>query len=217
MFDIGFWELLLIGIVTLVVVGPHRLPEVARTAGVYVAKLRRFVAGVKSDINSELETGELQKILGDQRDQIRELKDMVDTTRREIETTTSAATDSVSNFSSSMESQYEEMATKAAQETPTGGNVSSITSHRDSDLPSSSVVDTETSESSAQLDSKSESKLEDESEKDPLISPVEPVIANPITNPADWTSNSLTDFPDEPSASTDEIKEPREKAPGSDG
>jgi len=75
MFDIGFWELLLIGIVTLVVV------EVARTAGVYVAKLRRFVAGVKSDINSELETGELQKILGDQRDQIRELKDMVDTTR----------------------------------------------------------------------------------------------------------------------------------------
>jgi len=59
--------------------------------------------------------------------------------------------------------------------------------------------------------------LEDESEKDPLISPVEPIIANPITNPADWTSNSLTDFPDEPSASTDEIKEPREKAPGSDG
>ncbi len=211
MFDIGFWELLLIGIVTLVVVGPHRLPEVARTAGVYVAKLRRFVAGVKSDINSELETGELQKILGDQRDQIRELKDMVDTTRREIETTTSAATESVSNFSSSMESQYEEMATKAAQETPTGGNVSSITSHRDSDLPSSSVVDTDTSESPA------ENKLEDESEKDPVISPVDPIITNPITNPADWTSNSLTDFPDEPSASTDEIKEPREKAPGSDG
>ena len=105
------------------------------------------------------------------------------------------------------------MATKAAQETPTGGNVSSITSHRDSDLPSSSVVDTETSETSAHL----ESKLEDEPEKDPLISPVEPIIANPITNPADWTSNSLTDFPDEPSASTDEIKEPREKAPGSDG
>jgi len=211
MFDIGFWELLLIGIVTLVVVGPHRLPEVARTAGVYVAKLRRFVAGVKSDINSELETGELQKILGDQRDQIRELKDMVDTTRREIETTTSAATESVSNFSSSMESQYEEMATKAAQETPTGGNVSSITSHRDSDLPSSSVVDTDTSESPV------ENKLEDESEKDPVISPVDPIITNPITNPADWTSNSLTDFPDEPSASTDEIKEPREKAPGSDG
>ena len=213
MFDIGFWELLLIGIVTLVVVGPHRLPEVARTAGVYVAKLRRFVAGVKSDINSELETGELQKILGDQRDQIRELKDMVDTTRREIETTTSTAADSVGKFSSSMQNRYEDMATTAAQETPTGGNVSSITSHRDNDLPSSSVIETEKSESSAQSDGKSE----DESEKDPLISPVDPIIANPITNPADWTSNSLTDFPDEPTAATDEIKEPREKAPGSDG
>ena len=183
MFDIGFWELLLIGIVTLVVVGPHRLPEVARTAGVYVAKLRRFVAGVKSDINAELETGELKKILGDQRDQIRELKDMVDTTRREIETSTSATVDSVDNFSKSMESRYEDMATKAAQETPTGGNVSSITSHRDSVTPYSAVVDTDST------------KSQDE--------------------PVNTISDSISNSPAE--STTEAIKEPREKAPGSDG
>jgi len=106
MFDIGFFELLLIGIVTLVVVGPERLPEVAKTAGVYVAKFRRFVAGVRSDIDKELESGELKKILGDQRDQIRELKDIVDTTRREIETTTTSAMKSANEFSTSMEDKY---------------------------------------------------------------------------------------------------------------
>ena len=127
MFDIGFWELLLIGIVTLVVVGPERLPDVARTAGVYVAKLRRFVAGVKSDINAELETGELKKILGDQRDQIKELKDMVDSTRKEMETSVSEVGKEVDSFSKSMQDQYKDMADAASENTPTGGNSASIT------------------------------------------------------------------------------------------
>lgn len=109
MFDIGFWELLLIGIVALVVIGPERLPEVAKSAGVYVAKFRRFVAGVKSDIDAELQTGELKKILGDQRDQIRELKDIVDTTRKEIETSTSSVVSSANELTSSLETKYDEM------------------------------------------------------------------------------------------------------------
>ncbi len=116
MFDIGFWELLLIGIVALVVVGPERLPELAKTAGVYVAKFRRFVAGVKSDIDAELQTGELKKILGDQRDQIRELKEIVDTTRKEIETSTSSAVSSANELSSTLESKYNDMGKSAATE-----------------------------------------------------------------------------------------------------
>ncbi len=116
MFDIGFWELLLIGIVALVVVGPERLPELAKTAGVYVAKFRRFVAGVKSDIDAELQTGELKKILGDQRDQIRELKEIVDTTRKEIETSTSSAVSSANELSSTLESKYNDMGKSTATE-----------------------------------------------------------------------------------------------------
>ena len=125
MFDIGFWELLLIGIVALVVVGPERLPEVARSAGVYVAKFRRFVAGVKSDIDAELETGELKKSLGDQRDQIRELKDIVDTTRKEIETSTSSAVSSANELSSSLESKYKDMGNSTAEKTSAAAQTSS--------------------------------------------------------------------------------------------
>jgi sec-independent protein translocase protein TatB len=61
MFDIGFSELLVIGIVALVVIGPERLPKVARTAGHLLGRLQRYVAGVKADIAREMELDELRK------------------------------------------------------------------------------------------------------------------------------------------------------------
>lgn len=85
MFDVGFTELMLIGVVALVVIGPERLPDVARTLGRWISKMQRFVRGVKSDINAELETGDLKKLIGDQKDQISELRTMVNSTRKEIE------------------------------------------------------------------------------------------------------------------------------------
>lgn len=62
MFDIGFSELLLIGIVALVVIGPERLPKVARTAGHLFGRMQRYVADVKADINREIHVEELQKL-----------------------------------------------------------------------------------------------------------------------------------------------------------
>ena len=53
MLDFGFSEMLLVGIVALVVLGPERLPVVAKTAGEWVGKAQRFVAQVKSDIDRE--------------------------------------------------------------------------------------------------------------------------------------------------------------------
>lgn len=85
MFDVGFTEILLIGVVALVVIGPERLPDVARNVGRYVGKLQRFVTGVKRDIRAELETGELKKLIGDQKEQIDELRKAVDTTRRDMD------------------------------------------------------------------------------------------------------------------------------------
>jgi len=68
MFDIGFWELAVIGIVALLVIGPNRLPEVARTAGIYIGKVRRFVSSVQRDINNEIsKTEELQRLLEEQK------------------------------------------------------------------------------------------------------------------------------------------------------
>lgn len=63
MFDIGFWELTLIAVVALLVIGPERLPEVARKAGMWVGRMRRFVTNVKADIDRELRQEELRKAL----------------------------------------------------------------------------------------------------------------------------------------------------------
>ena len=84
MFDVGFLEILVIGIVSLIVIGPEKLPAVARTVGTWVGKAQRFVRGVKSDFASELKSGDLQKIIGDQNDQISELRSLVNNARDEL-------------------------------------------------------------------------------------------------------------------------------------
>ncbi|HVK56136.1 MAG TPA: Sec-independent protein translocase protein TatB [Burkholderiales bacterium] len=61
MFDIGFSELLVIGIVALVVIGPERLPKVARTAGHLFGRIQRYAAGVKADIAREMQLDDLHQ------------------------------------------------------------------------------------------------------------------------------------------------------------
>ncbi|MDH5391974.1 MAG: Sec-independent protein translocase protein TatB [Gammaproteobacteria bacterium] len=77
MFDIGFWEIMLISILAMVVIGPERLPGVARTAGHWFGKARRFVEGVKSDVASEFDTTELKRLLHNQEVQLKELQSKV--------------------------------------------------------------------------------------------------------------------------------------------
>ncbi|MEO8144385.1 MAG: Sec-independent protein translocase protein TatB [Betaproteobacteria bacterium] len=62
MFDIGFSELMVIGLVALIVIGPERLPGVARTLGHLAGRLQRYVADIKADINREVELDELRKM-----------------------------------------------------------------------------------------------------------------------------------------------------------
>ena len=62
MFDVGFSELMVIGVVALVVIGPERLPKVARTVGLLFGRLQRYVTQVKSDISREMELAELGKM-----------------------------------------------------------------------------------------------------------------------------------------------------------
>lgn len=65
MFDIGFWELAIILIVGLIVIGPDKLPGVARTLGTWVKRTRRFVSQVKMDIETEIRTEELKKAISE--------------------------------------------------------------------------------------------------------------------------------------------------------
>lgn len=62
MFDIGFSELVVVGVVALIVIGPERLPKVARTAGHLLGRFQRYAAGVKSDISREMQMDELRKV-----------------------------------------------------------------------------------------------------------------------------------------------------------
>ena len=62
MFDIGFSELLVIAVVALIVIGPERLPKVARTLGHLFGRMQRYVNDVKADISREMELEELKKI-----------------------------------------------------------------------------------------------------------------------------------------------------------
>jgi sec-independent protein translocase protein TatB len=89
MFDIGFSELLVIMVVALLVIGPERLPKVARTAGHLFGRLQRYVNDVKSDIQRELELDELKKLRSQFEDAARSVEQSVNEVGREI----NAATD----------------------------------------------------------------------------------------------------------------------------
>ena len=62
MFDIGFWEMAFIGVIALVIVGPEKLPRVARTLGLWIGKARRMVNEVKRDIKNEIDEDELKEL-----------------------------------------------------------------------------------------------------------------------------------------------------------
>ena len=63
MFDFGFWEIAIIGIIILVVVGPERMPSLARKTGIYAGKLNKFITKIKNDIDEQIKFDELKEKL----------------------------------------------------------------------------------------------------------------------------------------------------------
>lgn len=84
MFDIGFWELVLVAIVALLVAGPERLPKLAAEAGMWFGRLQRFVRKTRLDIENELHQYEIQQAIREQQRKFEELKQLVDETGREM-------------------------------------------------------------------------------------------------------------------------------------
>jgi sec-independent protein translocase protein TatB len=91
MFDVGLSELMLIAAVALVVIGPERLPKVARTAGLLLGRLQRYVSDVKSDINREIQLDELKKMQQQVTDQVKGLEASVTHEMREVESSVNTA------------------------------------------------------------------------------------------------------------------------------
>jgi sec-independent protein translocase protein TatB len=113
MFDIGFWELSIIGVVALIVIGPERLPGVARTAGFWFGRVRRFVSTVKADIDRELKAEELQKVLKQQADGagiheiLEETKDAVESASKETKEAVESLENETKEAVESLESENE--------------------------------------------------------------------------------------------------------------
>ncbi|MDG4549348.1 MAG: Sec-independent protein translocase protein TatB [Candidatus Contendobacter sp.] len=87
MFEIGFWELIVVGVVALVVVGPEQLPGLARKAGFWLGKARRMIAEVRAEVDRELHLEEIKQSLRQQANlgEVKDLTDQMQSLRREIE------------------------------------------------------------------------------------------------------------------------------------
>ena len=123
MFDMGFTEMMLIGIVALVVIGPERLPGVARTAGKYFGRLKRFMTTVKADVEQELRADELRQILADQQKELDSIKDSMNVAGKAFEEDIKSVSDSVEPPADSAE----QASSSTESETPPGDSESAAT------------------------------------------------------------------------------------------
>jgi sec-independent protein translocase protein TatB len=109
MFDVGFSEIVVIGVVALIVIGPERLPKAARTMGLLFGRLQRYVSDVKADISREMELDELRK-----------LQKQVQGAAQDFKATVESAAQNVNEGVRSVEAQLNEGAMESASASPEG-------------------------------------------------------------------------------------------------
>jgi len=102
MFDIAFTELMVIGVIALLVIGPERLPKVARTAGQWLGRLNRYVSQVKQDIDRDMKLDELRKMQQEMKDSAQRYEIMAGDTKRELETAVEQETGQISRVMQAM-------------------------------------------------------------------------------------------------------------------
>ena len=100
MFDIGFSELIVIGIVALIVIGPEKLPRVAKTVGHLLGRAQRYVSDVKADINREIQLDELKKM---QSEVVESARGIEDSLRNDLEATRTAVEAPISAVAAEVE------------------------------------------------------------------------------------------------------------------
>ena len=129
MFDFGFSEMLVIGAVALVVLGPEKLPTVAKTAGEWIGKAQRFVSQVKSDINREAEFAELSQLKDQAKALADEVKSTVQKSASDIEKSANALEKSVAETKETLDSSVGAVQTSLSEMEK---EVSSVTSETES-------------------------------------------------------------------------------------
>jgi sec-independent protein translocase protein TatB len=84
MFDIGFWELCLLGVAALLVVGPNRLPRIAYEAGLWFGRLQRYLRKARMDIERELHEYEIKQTLEEQKRELQQVKRMAEDSGKDL-------------------------------------------------------------------------------------------------------------------------------------
>jgi sec-independent protein translocase protein TatB len=113
MFDIAFSELMLIAVIALIVIGPEKLPRMARTVGHLAGRLQRYVSDVKADISREIELDELRKMRDSMQQAATEMESSVSSELNKTETELNDAVRSAAEDKQSEEVQQSEAAKKA--------------------------------------------------------------------------------------------------------
>lgn len=85
MFDVGFSELVMVGLIALLVIGPERLPKAARIAGFWLGKARRTIANVKAEIKQELQAEEMRQVLLEQQSIAEDLQQVAKDAKAAVE------------------------------------------------------------------------------------------------------------------------------------
>jgi sec-independent protein translocase protein TatB len=132
MFDVGLSELMVIAVVALVVIGPERLPKVARTAGLLLGRLQRYVSDVKADINREMQLDELKKMQQEISNQVNSLETSVNHEIREVETSVGEVVDPLERVRA--------MASGAASDTSVAEPGAALSGNTASPAPAPEVV-----------------------------------------------------------------------------
>lgn len=112
MFGFSIWEIFLILVIALLVVGPERLPGLARTIGTWVHKIKKFVANAKAELDSEFNFQDMKDILNSQESEISKLRALVEETRQEVSESGRKVVDTVDDAEASFRA-----AAQAEQET----------------------------------------------------------------------------------------------------
>lgn len=118
MFDVSFTELLVIGVVALVVIGPERLPKVARTLGHLVGRAQRYVNDVKTDIQREVELDELRKLKDQMQDAAQSVQSSLQNTEASLRKPLEALEQDVSAIKESLTHTSSDLVEPVAPEIP---------------------------------------------------------------------------------------------------
>lgn len=108
MFDVGFWEIAIICLIALLILGPERLPRAARSIGLWVGKARRTLAEVKRDIDRELDASELKELKSIKKD----LEDTKTVVEGDLTETKTMFEEAASTVNKEIVDEYETVAVK---------------------------------------------------------------------------------------------------------